>query len=244
VVKFGSGIVINVAEITFRSHIHVLTAAFLMGLIAAAPIGPVNMMAVRRGVVGGWRHTLACGIGSVFGDLVLFSLALAGGSYLLPRLSSPRAHTVMEAVGALVLLPVGFGFLALAMSDPRKAYRRARRSWGKGSIPSRLIGEAVESAALTMFNPLSMAYWAAVTSSWLPVAYSILGARAAAWGVLAAGAGLLAWFTGLILFVRFVPRNAGSTLFLAANATLGVILLGCGAYCAMLVSRPLLTRFR
>ena len=60
----------------FRNSIHMLAAAFLMGLAAAAPIGPVNMMAIRRGVVGGWRHTLACGLGSVFGDLVLFSLAL------------------------------------------------------------------------------------------------------------------------------------------------------------------------
>jgi len=66
-----------------RNSIHVLAAAFLMGLAAAAPIGPVNMMAIRRGVVGGWRHTLACGLGSVFGDLVLFALALIGGSYFM-----------------------------------------------------------------------------------------------------------------------------------------------------------------
>jgi hypothetical protein len=55
----------------FVSYIHVLSAAFLMGLGAAAPMGPVNMLAIRRGVIGGWRHTLACGIGSVTGDLIL-----------------------------------------------------------------------------------------------------------------------------------------------------------------------------
>jgi hypothetical protein len=41
----------------FVSHIHVLSAVFLMGLTAAAP-----MLALRHGVIGGWRHTLACGI--------------------------------------------------------------------------------------------------------------------------------------------------------------------------------------
>jgi len=56
------------------SYIHALSAAFLMGLAAAAPMGPVNMLAIRRGVIGGWRHTLACGIGSVTGDLILFSV--------------------------------------------------------------------------------------------------------------------------------------------------------------------------
>lgn len=67
-----------VSEMAFSNYIHLLAATFLMGFVAAAPIGPVNMMAIRRGVIGGWRHTLACGIGSVLGDLVLFSLALAG----------------------------------------------------------------------------------------------------------------------------------------------------------------------
>ena len=77
-------------------YIHVLSAAFLMGLAAAAPMGPVNMLAIRRGMIGGWRHTLACGIGSVAGDLILFSLVLLGGHYLFPtcptRLSRPSSR--------------------------------------------------------------------------------------------------------------------------------------------------------
>ena len=55
------------------SDIHVLAAAFFMGLASAAPMGPVNMLAIRRGMIGGWRRTLACAIGSVAGDLILFS---------------------------------------------------------------------------------------------------------------------------------------------------------------------------
>jgi L-lysine exporter family protein LysE/ArgO len=223
----------------FRSSIHVLAAAFLMGLAAATPIGPVNMMAIRRGVAGGWRHTLACAFGSVFGDLVLFSLALAGGSYFLPRLSDPKVHTIVETVGVAVLLPVGTSFLALAVRDPRRAYRRAHRLWGNGQLSSLLIGEAAESAALTVFNPLSMLYWAAVTSSWLPFAFPVLGAHAAGWGVLMSGMGLATWFTALILFVRFVPHRANASLFRVANATLALVLLGFGAYCAVDLSRLL-----
>ena len=85
-----------------------------------------------------------------------------------------------------------------------------------------------------------MVYWIAVTSSWLPFAYSVLGARAAGWGMLMVGAGLMVWFTALILFVRFVPHRADAILFRAANATLGLILLGFGAYCSVDLSRRLL----
>jgi threonine/homoserine/homoserine lactone efflux protein len=41
----------------FGSYVRVLSGAFLMGLAAAAPMGPVNILAIRRGVIGGWRHS-------------------------------------------------------------------------------------------------------------------------------------------------------------------------------------------
>jgi L-lysine exporter family protein LysE/ArgO len=223
----------------FVPYIHVLSVAFLMGLAAAAPIGPVNMMAIRRGVVGGWRHTLACGIGSVFADLVLFSLALLGGRYLLPRLLNPTLQIVLVAIGVVVLFPMGVYFLALAVKNPRLAYNSARHRWSEGSIPERLTLEAAKAAALTVFNPLSMLYWAGVTSSWLPFAYSVLGKRAPGWGTLMAGAGLMLWFTALTAVVRFIPHRIDAIFFRLANAILGVILLGLATYCAVVLSHHL-----
>ncbi|MGD0789746.1 MAG: LysE family transporter [Terracidiphilus sp.] len=221
-------------------YIHVLASAFLMGLAAAAPMGPVNMMAIRRGVAGGWRHTLACGIGSIFGDLVFFSLALIGGRYLLSDLSNPKVQVILAAVGVAVLFPVGIYFLVLAVKEPRHAFSSARRRWSEGPIPARLAGEAAKAAALTVFNPLTMLYWAGVTSSWLPFAYSVLGLRAAGWGLLMVGAGLAAWFTALVAVVRFIPHRTGATFFRLANAILGLILLGLGMYCAVILYRHLL----
>jgi threonine/homoserine/homoserine lactone efflux protein len=222
------------------SYIHVLATAFLMGLAAAAPMGPVNMMAIRRGIVGGWRHTLACGIGSVLGDLLLFSLALIGGRYLLSGLSNSRLQTGLEAVGVAVLFPVGIYFLALAAKHPYRTFNTARRRWNEGSVPVRLAGEAGKAAALTIFNPLTMIYWAGVTSSWLPFAFSILGNKASGWGTLMVGAGLIAWFASLIVVVRFIPHRIGATFFRLANVILGLILLGFGTYCAVGLSSHLI----
>ncbi len=222
------------------ANIHVLASAFLMGLAAAAPMGPVNMMAIRRGVAGGWRHTVACAIGSIFGDLALFSLALVGGRYFLPSLSDPKVRTVLEAVGAVLLLPVGSYFLRLAFKQPRRAFSSARRRWSQGPVPARLIGEAAKAAALTLFNPLTLLYWVAVTSSWLPFAHSEFGNRAPGWGILMAGQGLTAWFTALIVFVRFIPHRTGAIFFRVANIILGIVLLCFGLYCAVILLRHLL----
>src|ERR1035441_2298798 len=99
---------------------------------------PVNMLAIRRGMLGGWRHPLACGIGSVTGDLILFSLVLLGGHYLFSDLSNPTLHTFLAAIGVIVVLPLGLYFLIRAVKDPLRAYTsaRQRQSLRYGSILS------------------------------------------------------------------------------------------------------------
>ena len=222
------------------SYIHVLSAAFLMGLAAAAPMGPVNMLAIRRGMIGGWRHTLACGIGSVTGDLILFSLVLFGGHYLLSDLSNPILRTVLTAIGVIVLLPLGLYFLVRAVKEPLRAYATARQRWDERTVPAHLVTEAADCTALTILNPLTIAYWVGVTSNWLPFAHSVLGYSAPGWGVLMATAGLVTWFTALIVAVRFIPHRIGPNFFRLVNAILGVILLGFAMFCAMVLYRHFL----
>jgi len=224
----------------FVSHLHVLLAAFFMGLAAAAPMGPVNMLAIRRGVIGGWRHTLACGIGSVTGDLVLFSLVLLGGHYLFSDLSNPTLQTVLAAVGVIVLLPLGIYFLVRAVKEPLRAYASARQHWDEGTVPAHLVADIASCAALTIFNPLTMVYWVGVTANWLPFAHSIFGSKAPGWGILMAAAGLMTWFTTLIVVVRFMPHRIGPTFFRLVNAIFGLILLGFGTFCAIVLSRHFL----
>jgi L-lysine exporter family protein LysE/ArgO len=227
----------NLPNMVFVTYIRVLSAAFLMGLAAAAPMGPVNMLAIRRGVIGGWRHTLACGIGSVAGDLILFSLVLLGGHYLFSDLSNPRLQTVLAAIGVIVLLPLGIYFLVRAVKEPLRAYASARQRWDENTVPAHLVAEVAEGAALTIFNPLTIVYWVGVTSNWLPFAHSVLGYSAPGWGMLMATAGLMTWFTALIVVVSFIPHRVGPIFFRLVNVILGLILLGFATFCAIVLSR-------
>jgi putative LysE/RhtB family amino acid efflux pump len=220
----------------FVSYIRVLSATFLMGLAAAAPMGPVNMLAIRRGVIGGWRHTLACGIGSVTGDLILFSLVLLGGHYLFSNLSNPTLQTVLEAIGVIVLLPLGIYFLFRTVKEPLRAYASARQHWDEGTVPEHLVAEIADAFALTIFNPLTILYWVGVTSNWLPFAHLVLGSSAPEWGILMAAAGLMTWFTALTVVVRFIPRRIGPIFFRLVNAILGLILLSFATFCAIVLS--------
>ena len=60
------------------------------------------------------QPTLAHAIGSLAGDLILFSLVFLSGYYLLADLSKPILRTVLGALGVIVLLPLGSYFLARA----------------------------------------------------------------------------------------------------------------------------------
>jgi len=221
-------------------YIDVLSAAFLMGLAAAAPMGPVNMLAIRRGVIGGWRHTLACGVGSIAGDLILFSLVLLGGDYLLLDLTNPILRAVMAAMGVMVLFPLGIYFLFRAVKEPLRAYASARQDWDEGTVRGHLIAEVANAAAMTVFNPLTIAYWVGVTANWLPFAHSVLGYSAPGFGIVMATAGLMTWFTALTVIVRFMPHRIGPNFFRLVNATLSLILLAFATFCAIVLSRHLL----
>jgi L-lysine exporter family protein LysE/ArgO len=218
-----------------RSYIHVLSAAFLMGLAAAAPMGPVNMLAIRRGVIGGWRHTLAYGIGSVTGDLILFSMVLLGGHYLFSDLSNPTLQTYLEAIGVIVLLPLGIYFLLRAVKDPLRAFASARKRWNETTVPAHLVADVGDAAALTIFNPLTMIYWVGVTANWLPFAHLVLGIAAPEWGILMSAAGLMTWFAALVVVVRFIPNRIGPIFFRLVNTILGLILLGFATFCVIVL---------
>ena len=206
-----------------------------MGLVSAAPMGPVNMLAIRRGMIGGWRHTLACGIGSVAGDLILFSLVLLGGEYLFTDLSNPTLQTLLAAIGVIVLLPLGVYFLFRAVKEPLRAYAGARKRWDEGTVPAHMTADVAAGIALTLLNPATMIYWVGVTSNWLPFAHSIFGSKAPELGILMAAAGLMTWFTTLTIVVRFMPHRLGPSFFRLVNATFGFILLAFATLCAIVV---------
>jgi len=225
------------------SSVKMLVAVFIIGFVAAAPVGPVNMVAIRRGIVGRWTHTLACGIGSAAGDMLLFVLVLMGGRWLLPDPQQPLPHHVeiiLSAVGVLVLLPLGSYFLHKAFKNPLQEYVRARKSL-RGSPPKHLIMDVITGGALTVINPASLIYWVTVTTTWLPRAQATeLGAAAAWWGLAFASAGLMTWFTILTFFVRFMPDRLGPGFFRVVNILSGLLLIGFGIVSAVMFVRSLM----
>ena len=148
-----------------------------------------------------------------------------------------RSRLSWRPLGAIVLFPLGIYFLVRTVKEPLRAYASARQRWDEGTVPGHLITEVADAAALTIFNPVTIAYWVGVTANWLPFAHSVLGYSAPGLGILMATAGLMTWFTALTVIVRFIPHRIGPNFFRLVNAILGLILLGFATFCAIVLLR-------
>jgi threonine/homoserine/homoserine lactone efflux protein len=201
--------------------------AFVLGFAVAAPMGPVNMYAIRRGIVGHWPHTLACGLGSAAADLLYFGLALLGGQLVIAQLQSPLVQVVMAAAAAGILLPVGIMYL---MKAKRAEYLvRDPKDPSYTAPPTRLLRDFITAFALTLLNPLGVGYWLVGASNWLPVAQPVFGWATVPMGLAGAAAGLVSWFGILAALMRFVPNRIGPRFFKTVNGGCGVVLIIFGA---------------
>jgi threonine/homoserine/homoserine lactone efflux protein len=92
----------------------ILPVGLFIGILVAAPVGPVNVLCVQRAIERGFWGGLAAGIGSVFGDGLI---ALSAGMGVGAVASAVELHRwIIQTIGGLAL--VAFG-LKLYFTTPR-----------------------------------------------------------------------------------------------------------------------------
>ncbi|HUS46735.1 MAG TPA: LysE family transporter [Phycisphaerae bacterium] len=216
------------------SYLYLLAWVYWLGFLAAAPVGPVNMVAIHRGTMGRWANTVACGVGSAIVDMGYLALGLWGGQHILSYLHSRSVQDVLAGVCAVILLPIGAVFLVRAVRMDARWLVRSRRRLRKRP-PNHLWSDVGTGFALTIVNPFTPAYWMGAAATWLARAQPAMGSRAFSWGLVAAGAGQMSWFLLLSFLVRFAPGRIGVRFFRSVTGACAVMLLSVGVYCLVLL---------
>jgi threonine/homoserine/homoserine lactone efflux protein len=116
---------------------------FVIGFIIAAPVGPINIMCVRRTIVHGRLAGLATGSGAALADTILGAIAIFGLAFLEQFLLHERFWLALA--GALFLAVLGFRSLT---KPPPKLV--------SGRDPTSLVGDFTSSFALTLTNPITI----------------------------------------------------------------------------------------
>ena len=134
-----------------------MAASFVAGAIAgyaiAIPVGAIAVLIVEIGIRRGFRTAAAAGAGAASADGIYAALAAVGGGALAVALEPLARPLKIVAIGAL--LGIGLRGLVLMLLGPRGVA-------GNAELPVRRGGTYLRFLALTLLNPATVIYFAAL----------------------------------------------------------------------------------
>ena len=125
------------------SAIQLVLAGIGIGMLMAAPIGPVNVLVIQRAAAGGFWAGLAAGIGAVLGDGMLAAIA----AFSISAISDVMAaySGAIQFVGGLLLIVFGVALLVHQACSHHSGRQGIRAGEHTGIIPQTFF--------LTVTNP-------------------------------------------------------------------------------------------
>jgi threonine/homoserine/homoserine lactone efflux protein len=173
-----------------------IAIGFGIGVAVAAPMGPVNIMVIHRGVRHGFLSAFVAGLGAVTGDTIFAAIAAFGITSVSDLITGHL--TLIKIIGGLLL--IGFGLSVM----PRKP--QPDKGVEEDVRPS-MLGAAVQSFVMCVTNPALLLGFAAVFSGLDEIGRAPDNYKSAlelTFGVLAGG--LLWWFLLASVVARFRHR--------------------------------------
>lgn len=83
----------------------VIPVGIIIGIVVAAPVGPVNVLCIQRAIARGFWGGLAAGIGAMLGDGLIALFAALGVGAISGAVTKYRA--IIQMVGGLALVAFG-----------------------------------------------------------------------------------------------------------------------------------------
>ncbi|MDF1760786.1 MAG: LysE family translocator [Coxiellaceae bacterium] len=199
-------------------YLHLLGYGILLGLGAAMPVGPVNLEIVRRNLRFGTGSGLILGLGAACTDLTYLILLSLGALTLLTH------HTVLNVIGFVGAFILGwFGIEAL-----RSKINETPKVMNKTVKTKSLWRHWLEGYLMTLLNPMTIIFWASVSSQ------VALLARDHHSAVIFMGSGVIIGAYGWALSVNgvlhFTRHRFSTNTMKWINWVGGVILIGFAIY--------------
>ncbi len=193
-----------------------LVEGMFVGVALAAPIGPINVEIVRRGLRGGFLHGWLVGVGAVSADTIYCALVVSG---IAPLADSALLRVPLYLAGAAVLTFLGITGLrtALFREDIDTSEPEAKQSYITGFLMAAL-------------NPLGIVYWLSIGAALVASAVAREGRGGAPILVGGVFVGILCWVTLLSGMAQAGRRFVSEAVLRWVGAVGSLMLLGFAAY--------------
>lgn len=184
----------------------------LVGVVVAAPLGPLALWCVRYTLTQGRWYGLMAGLGAALGDTFYAAVASLGSEKMVSQ-AFLRYHTAFRLLGGLLLLFLGWRLWRTRLSVPGLWPARRRTAQG-------LLGAFLSTLVLALSNPMTAVAFLGIFSTLRLTASPVLVG-----GVLA-GAGL--WWGVLTLIVGGWRARLNVHSLVWVNRVAGVLIAGFG----------------
>jgi threonine/homoserine/homoserine lactone efflux protein len=124
---------------------------FVIGIIAAAPIGPANIICIRRTLSYGQLNGFLAGLGAAIGDGVFAVIAGFGVKWVFDFIKEMGAPLQLASAAILLI----YGLRVFIYATPPEIMRNPDGSMQTGSVGN-LAGGFASTFALTITNPATM----------------------------------------------------------------------------------------
>ena len=204
--------------------IGLIASGMAIGLAVAAPIGPVNLVVIRRTLRFGKLNGLISGSGAALGDgvfaaMAAFSMTAAIDFFL-------HYELWLQGIGGMFLLFLGFRTL---MTHPHLEEVEADKVSG---VAARVF---LATFALTITNPATMLGFVAIFGGVAGISTAGQGFAHAAVLTGAVIAGSMLWWFGLSQFVSLFRQRMSDQLLEIINRISGCLIIAFGVLVLMRV---------
>lgn len=187
----------------------------ILGFSLAAPIGPMNMEVVKRGLTEGIRASWLVGLGGLSGDMILLVAIFFGFHQLL---QNQLIQLLMYAFGVGMLIYLGVSSIQTALYKnigPIDNERHGKNSFFTG-------------ITISIANPISLVFWFGVYGTSLQIIRSNFSLTVALICSFAIILGLFLWNLQLVLIVHYSKKMLNEQILRGITFCAGILLLGFG----------------
>ncbi|WP_333593740.1 LysE family translocator [Anaerospora hongkongensis] len=191
---------------------NLLLTCIFSGFFLAAPIGPVNLICIRRTLTDGYIAGLTVGLGAAVADTVYGYAAAAGLSFITDFIL--QYHTVFRWGGGLFIIYLGFRTLHAVVQE-----NSADKTAAAG-----LYKLFAGIFLLTLTNPITLFTFIALFSS-LGVAVLVTNAVSAALAAFGVFCGSALWWVTLTCIVQLLRKKVTARALTRINKLAGTIII-------------------
>jgi len=199
-----------------------VSSGIVIGLVVAAPIGPVNLICIRRTFAYGPLNGFFSGLGAALGD-GLFAVVTAFGITAISQLIAGY-YTPLRLIGGLMLLGFGIHIFNANVCILRDAEGGVSPDNGSSS----LVRAIASTFALTITNPATLFGFTALFAGLGSLAGESATFLDAAVTVLGVIAGSTMWWFTLTTVVGIFHRHIDTGVMRNINRLFGIIVTGFG----------------